>query len=100
MVRNEDERAQALRNIGAEVLVGDLFDLDSMHRVIDAVRRCTSACRFRDTYLAATVNVATAAKVVETALSRFKSIDGLTKDRTLEIQFLDPGAEPFSFTFG
>ena len=34
MVRNEDERAQALRDIGAEVVVGDLLDLDSMHRVI------------------------------------------------------------------
>ena len=34
MVRNEDERAQALRDMGAEVVVGDLLDLDSMHRVI------------------------------------------------------------------
>ena len=32
MVRNEDERAQALRDMGAEVVVGDLLDLDSMHR--------------------------------------------------------------------
>jgi NAD(P)-dependent dehydrogenase (short-subunit alcohol dehydrogenase family) len=35
MVRNEDERAQALRDMGAEVVVGNLLDLDSMHRVID-----------------------------------------------------------------
>jgi len=35
MVRNEDERAQALRDTGAEVVVGDLLDLQSMHRVID-----------------------------------------------------------------
>jgi nucleoside-diphosphate-sugar epimerase len=34
MVRNEDERALASRNMGAEVVVGDLLDLDSMHRVI------------------------------------------------------------------
>ena len=34
MVRNEDERAQALRGMGAEVVVGNLLDLDSMHRVI------------------------------------------------------------------
>src|SRR5262249_32063189 len=34
MVRNEDERAQGLRDMGAEVVVGDLLDLDSMHRVI------------------------------------------------------------------
>ena len=31
MVRNEDERAQALRDMGAEVVVGNLLDLDSMH---------------------------------------------------------------------
>ena len=34
MVRNEDQRAQALRDMGAEVVVGDLLDLDSMHRAI------------------------------------------------------------------
>ena len=47
MVRNEDERAQALRDMGAEVVVGDLLDLDSMHRVIGGARLCTSACPFR-----------------------------------------------------
>ena len=34
MVRTEDERAQALRGLGAEVAVGNLLDLDSMHGVI------------------------------------------------------------------
>src|SRR4029453_19680812 len=34
MVRNEDERAQVLRDMGAEVVVGDLLDLDSMHMAI------------------------------------------------------------------
>jgi len=28
MVRNEDERAQASRDMGAEVVIGDLLDLD------------------------------------------------------------------------
>ena len=32
MVRHEDERAQTLRDMGAEVVVGDLLDLNSMHR--------------------------------------------------------------------
>ena len=36
MVRTEDDRAQALRDLGAEVVVGDLLDLDSMHRAITA----------------------------------------------------------------
>jgi hypothetical protein len=31
MVRNEDARAQALRDLG---VVGNLLDLNSMHRVI------------------------------------------------------------------
>ncbi len=35
MVRTEDERAQVLRDMGAEVVVGSLLDLDSMHRAID-----------------------------------------------------------------
>ena len=34
MVRNEDERAQVLRDMGAEVVACNLLDLDSMHRVI------------------------------------------------------------------
>jgi uncharacterized protein YbjT (DUF2867 family) len=34
MVRSEDARAQALRDMGAEVVVGNLLDLDSMHKVI------------------------------------------------------------------
>ena len=38
MVRTEDERAQALRALGAEVVVGNLLDLDSMHRAIDRHR--------------------------------------------------------------
>lgn len=34
MVRNEDARAQSLREMGAEVVAGDLLDLASMHRAI------------------------------------------------------------------
>ena len=33
-VGNEDDRAQALRDMGAEVVIGDPLDLDSMHGVI------------------------------------------------------------------
>jgi len=47
MVRHEDQRAQALRDMGAQVVVGDLLDLDSMHRAIAAATRCTAACRCR-----------------------------------------------------
>jgi uncharacterized protein YbjT (DUF2867 family) len=62
MVRTEDERAQALRDMGAEVVVGDLLDLDSMHRVVDGVERVYFSMSVSQDYLAATVNVAAVAK--------------------------------------
>ena len=62
MVRNEDERSQMLRNMGAEVVVGDLLDLDSMHRVIAGCETMYFGMSLSDTYLAATVNTAAVAK--------------------------------------
>jgi len=62
MVRIEDERAQALRDTGAEVVVGDLLDLDSMHRVIAGCETMYFSMSISDDYLAATVNTAAVAK--------------------------------------
>ena len=62
MVRNEDESAQALRDMGAEVVVGDLLDLDSMHRVIAGCETMYFGMSVSDAYLAATVNAAAVAK--------------------------------------
>src|SRR5262245_29044213 len=62
MVRNEDERAEALRDMGAEVVVGDLLDLDSMHRAIAGCETMYFGMSVSDTYLAATVNAAVVAK--------------------------------------
>ena len=62
MVRNEDERAQALRDMGAEVVVGDLLDLDSMHRAIAGCETMYFGMSVSDAYLAATVNAAAVAK--------------------------------------
>jgi uncharacterized protein YbjT (DUF2867 family) len=62
MVRNEDERAQALRDMGAEVVVGNLLDLDSMHRVIAGCETMYFGMSVSDAYLAATVNTAAVAK--------------------------------------
>ncbi|MDX6530436.1 MAG: hypothetical protein QOH41_2726 [Blastocatellia bacterium] len=62
MVRTEDERAQALRDKGAEVVVGDLLDLDSMHRVIAGCETMYFGMSVSDDYLAATVNTAAVAK--------------------------------------
>jgi uncharacterized protein YbjT (DUF2867 family) len=62
MVRKEDERAQALRDMGAEVVVGDLLDLDSMHRAIAGCETMYFGMSVSDTYLAATVTTAAVAK--------------------------------------
>src|SRR5688572_651547 len=62
MVRNEDERAQALRDMGAEVMIGDLLDLDWMHRVIAGCETMYFGMSVSDAYLAATVNSAAVAK--------------------------------------
>jgi uncharacterized protein YbjT (DUF2867 family) len=62
MVRTEDERAQALRGLGAEIVVGDLLDLDSMHRVIAGCDTMYFGMSVSDAYLAATVNTAALAK--------------------------------------
>src|SRR5260221_6885208 len=62
MVRNEDERAQALRDMGAEVVVGNLLDLDSMHRGIAGCETMYFGMSVSDAYLAATVNAAAGGK--------------------------------------
>jgi uncharacterized protein YbjT (DUF2867 family) len=62
MVRTEDERAQALRDIGAEVVVGDLLDLDSMHRAIAGCETMYFGMSVSTDYLAATINAAAVAK--------------------------------------
>src|SRR3954468_3164663 len=62
MVRNDDQRAQALRELGAEVVVGDLLDLDSMHRAIGGCETMYFGMSVSDAYLAATVNAAAVAR--------------------------------------
>lgn len=62
MVRTEDQRAQALRDMGAEVVVGDLLDLDSMHRATAGCETMYFGMSVSDDYLAATVNAAAVAK--------------------------------------
>jgi uncharacterized protein YbjT (DUF2867 family) len=62
MVRTEDERAQALRDMGAEIVVGDLLDLDSMHRAIAGCETMYFSMSVSDAYLAATVNTAAVAR--------------------------------------
>ena len=62
MVRSEDERAQALRTMGADVVVGDLLELDSLHRAIAGCETIYFGMSVSDAYLAATVTAAAVAK--------------------------------------
>ena len=62
LVRREDERADALRQLGAQVVQGDLTDLDSMHRAIEGCRRVYFGMSVSGAYLEATVNTAAVAR--------------------------------------
>jgi uncharacterized protein YbjT (DUF2867 family) len=62
MVRREDERAEVLRRLGAEVVQGDLTDLASMHRAIEGCRRIYFGMSTSAGYLEATVNTAAVAR--------------------------------------
>jgi uncharacterized protein YbjT (DUF2867 family) len=62
MVRTEDERALALRDMGAEVVTGNLLELDAMHRAIAGCETMYFGMSVSEDYVAATVNAAAVAK--------------------------------------
>ena len=62
LVRRQDERAEALRQMGAEVVEGDLTNLNDMHRVIQGVKRIYFGMSVSAAYLEASVNVAAVAR--------------------------------------
>ena len=62
LVRREDQRAQDLRGLGAEVVQGDLTDLTSMHRAIEGCSRVYFGMSISSSYLEATVNTAAVAR--------------------------------------
>src|SRR5256886_11835393 len=62
LVRREDERAEALRRLGAEVVEGDLTDLASMHRAIEGCGRIYFGMSVSAAYLEATINTAAVAR--------------------------------------
>ena len=62
LVRREDARAEALRKLGAEVVQGNLTDIDSMHRAIAGCRRIYFGMSVSPAYLEATVNTAAVAR--------------------------------------
>lgn len=62
LVQREDERAEALRQLGAEVVQGDLTDLTSMHRAIEGCARIYFGMSVSPAYLEATINTAAVAR--------------------------------------
>jgi uncharacterized protein YbjT (DUF2867 family) len=58
LVRREDERAEALRRLGAEVVQADLTDLASMQRAVEGCPRIYFGMSVSPKYLEATVNTA------------------------------------------
>lgn len=62
LARREDERANALRQLGAEVVVGDLTSLDDMHRAVEGCARIYFGMSVSAAYLEATVNLAAVAR--------------------------------------
>lgn len=62
LVRREDERSDSLRKLGAEVVVGDLTDLASVHRAIEGCKRIYFGMSISPAYLEATANVAAVAR--------------------------------------
>jgi len=62
LVRREDGRAEALRQLGAEVMQGDLTDLTSMHRAIVGCARVYFGMSVSADYLTATINTAAVAR--------------------------------------
>jgi uncharacterized protein YbjT (DUF2867 family) len=61
-VRVDDERADKLRALGAEVFVGDLLDIMAVHRAVEGCERIFFGMSVAPTYLEAATNVAVVAK--------------------------------------
>src|SRR4249920_2486219 len=64
MVLREDDRAAALRALGAEVVVGDLLDPTDVYRVVSGCRRIYFGMSVSAGYLEATVTMAVATREV------------------------------------
>jgi len=62
LVRRFDKRSEALAKLGAEVVKGDLTDLQDVHKAVQGCRRIYFGMSVAPNYLEATVNVAAIAK--------------------------------------
>src|SRR5678815_865857 len=64
MVRREDDRSAALRDAGAEVVVGDLLEPSDVYRVVNGCRRVYFGMSVSAAYLESTVTMAAVAREV------------------------------------
>lgn len=62
LVRRIDERVEALKRLGAEVVEGDLTDLRKVNRALEGCKRIYFGMAVSPSYLEATVNTAAVAK--------------------------------------
>jgi uncharacterized protein YbjT (DUF2867 family) len=62
LVRRDDHRAQALRELGAEVVIGDLTQLPDVHRAINGCERIYFSITAGSKYLEASLNMIAVAK--------------------------------------
>jgi uncharacterized protein YbjT (DUF2867 family) len=62
MVRKEDDRSARLKEMGAEIVVGDLLDLHAVHRAVEGCKRVYFAMSVAAGYLEATANAAAVAR--------------------------------------
>src|SRR5262245_17339812 len=62
LVRREDERADVLRGLGAEVVVGDLTRSEDVARAIESCRRMYFGMSVSASYVEATVTAAAVAR--------------------------------------
>lgn len=62
LARTDDDRADSLRNLGADVVIGDLLDIADVHRAIEGCERLCFIMSVAPTYLEAAANVAVVAK--------------------------------------
>lgn len=76
MVRQLDARSEALEQLGAEVVAGNLTDLGDVHRAIEGCRRVYFGMAVSTDYLEATLN--TAAVVKHHGVDVFVSISQMT----------------------
>lgn len=93
MVHRDDERAQALRDQGAEVVIGDLRDLQDMHRIIEGCGAMYFGMSVSREYLEATVNVAAVAKHV--GVEAFVNMSQMTVSQMSVTQTTDSPQQKF-----